>query len=143
MQSSRRELKLALINFLLEASLLAKYRIGMSNIPTELFYTKDHEWIKQEPDGTCVVGITHHAQDSLGDVTFVEMPTIGQTFDSGSVFGVVESVKAASDLYMPLTGQITEINEDLNDSPENVNNDPYSDGWMICLLYTSPSPRDS
>ena len=102
----------------------------MTNVPTELFYTKDHEWIRQEPDGTCVVGITHHAQDSLGDVTFVEMPTIGENFDSGSVFGVVESVKAASDLYMPLTGQIIEINEDLNDSPENVNNDPYSEGWM-------------
>lgn len=103
----------------------------MTNVPSELFYTKDHEWIRQEPDGTCVVGITHHAQDSLGDVTFVEMPTIGESFDRGSVFGVVESVKAASDLYMPLKGQIIEINEDLNDSPENVNNDPYSEGWMI------------
>ena len=116
---------------MLEPSRLAKYRDTMTNVPSELFYTKDHEWIKEEPDGTCLVGITHHAQDSLGDVTFVEMPTIGQSFDSGSVFGVVESVKAASDLYMPLTGEITEINEDLNDSPENVNNDPYSDGWMI------------
>jgi glycine cleavage system H protein len=65
----------------------------MTNVPSELFYTKDHEWIKEEPDGTCLVGITHHAQDSLGDVTFVEMPTIGQSFDRGSVFGVVESVK--------------------------------------------------
>ncbi|MBT3666717.1 MAG: glycine cleavage system protein GcvH [Opitutae bacterium] len=103
----------------------------MTNVPTELFYTKDHEWIRQEPDGSCIVGITHHAQDSLGDVTFVEMPSTGQNFDRGSVFGVVESVKAASDLYMPLTGEIIEINEDLNDSPENVNNDPYTAGWLI------------
>jgi len=103
----------------------------MTEIPTDLLYTKDHEWIKKESDGSCLIGITYHAQDSLGDVTFVELPSVGETFDQGSVFGVVESVKAASDLYMPLTGEVTETNEELNDSPEQVNSDPYTGGWMI------------
>ena len=103
----------------------------MTDIPSDLLYTKEHEWIKLESDGSCLVGITNHAQDSLGDVTFVEMPTLGQNFEKGSVFGVVESVKAASDLYMPISGEIIGINEDLNDSPEIVNNDPYSGGWII------------
>ena len=86
----------------------------MTDIPPELFYTKDHEWIKIESDGSCLVGITNHAQDSLGDVTFVEMPSIGESFEKGLVFGVVESVKAASDLYMPVAGEVIEINEHLN-----------------------------
>jgi glycine cleavage system H protein len=103
----------------------------MTDIPPELFYTKDHEWIKMESDGSCVVGITNHAQDSLGDVTFVEMPSIGESFEKGLVFGVVESVKAASDLYMPVAGEVIEVNEQLNDSPEQVNEEPYTDGWMI------------
>ena len=103
----------------------------MTEIPSELFYTKEHEWIKQESDGSCLIGITNHAQDSLGDVTFVEMPSVGQNFEKGSVFGVVESVKAASDLYMPLTGVVIQINEELNDSPEQVNAEPYTSGWMI------------
>jgi glycine cleavage system H protein len=103
----------------------------MTDIPPELFYTKDHEWIKMESDGSCLVGITNHAQDSLGDVTFVEMPSIGESFEKGLVFGVVESVKAASDLYMPVAGEVIEVNEQLNDSPEQVNEEPYTDGWMI------------
>lgn len=103
----------------------------MTDIPAELFYTKDHEWIKQDTDGSCLIGITNHAQDSLGDVTFVEMPSVGESFEKGSVFGVVESVKAASDLYMPITGEVTQINEELNDIPERVNTDPYTSGWMI------------
>ena len=103
----------------------------MTDIPAELFYTKDHEWIKQDTDGSCLIGITNHAQDSLGDVTFVEMPSVGESFAKGSVFGVVESVKAASDLYMPITGEVTEVNEELNDIPERVNTDPYTSGWMI------------
>ena len=89
----------------------------MTEIPSELFYTKEHEWIRQESDGSCLIGITNHAQESLGDVTFVEMPAVGQVFEKGAVFGVVESVKAASDLYMPLTGEVTETYEELNDSP--------------------------
>jgi len=114
----------------------------MNIVPDDLLYTKDHELIRQEADGTCVVGITHHAQDSLGDVTFVEMPSIGQSFDRGSVFGVVESVKAASDLYMPVNGDIIEINDDLNDSPENVNNDPYNAGWMIKIKPNEETTTD-
>jgi glycine cleavage system H protein len=103
----------------------------MSNIPENLKYTKDHEWIRHESDGTCLVGITDHAQDSLGDVTFVELPAIGESFEEGATFGVVESVKAASDLYFPLSGEITEVNDILVDSPEKVNDDPYGDGWMV------------
>jgi len=103
----------------------------MTEIPTDLLYTKDHEWIKQESDGSCSIGITYHAQDSLGDVTFVELPSVGETFDKGAVFGVVESVKAASDLYMPVSGEIAAINEELNDFPERVNTDPYETAWMI------------
>lgn len=109
----------------------------MTDIPPELFYTKDHEWIKMESDGSCLVGITNHAQDSLGDVTFVEMPSIGESFEKGMVFGVVESVKAASDLYMPVAGEVIEVNEQLNDSPEQVNEEPYTDGWMIRIKPTA------
>jgi glycine cleavage system H protein len=103
----------------------------MTEIPTDLLYTKDHEWIKKESDGSCSIGITYHAQDSLGDVTFIELPSVGEIFDKGAVFGVVESVKAASDLYMPVSGEIAAINEELNDFPERVNTDPYETAWMI------------
>lgn len=110
----------------------------MTKVPSELLYTKDHEWVQKKNDGSYLVGITDHAQDSLGDVTFVEMPTVGDDFNSGEVFGVVESVKAASDLYMPIAGRIAEVNEDLNEAPEKVNTDPYSEGWMIRI---SPSEK--
>ena len=103
----------------------------MSEIPDELLYTRDHEWLKKEDGGTFVIGITHHAQESLGDVTFVELPAVGQSFECNTVFGVIESVKAASDLFMPVTGEVIEINQDLNDFPERVNEDPYEEGWMI------------
>ncbi|OUU28560.1 MAG: glycine cleavage system protein H [Verrucomicrobia bacterium TMED44] len=103
----------------------------MSEIPENLFYTKEHEWLKNEADMHCVVGITDHAQDSLGDVTFVELPEEGTSFGKGDVFGVVESVKAASDLYMPLGGEIIEVNEGLVDSPELLNSDPYAKGWLV------------
>jgi glycine cleavage system H protein len=109
----------------------------MSNIPDNLLYTADHEWIRDEGE-TCVIGITDHAQDSLGDVTFVELPQVGEQFDAKAVFGVVESVKAASDLYMPVAGEVVEINEELNDSPESVNNNPYESGWMIRVRPTQP-----
>ena len=102
----------------------------MSKIPENLLYTADHEWVSSSAN-ECVIGITDHAQDSLGDVTFVELPQVGEQFDAKAVFGVVESVKAASDLYMPVSGEIVEINEELNDSPECVNNNPYKSGWMI------------
>ena len=107
----------------------------MSNIPENLKYTKDHEWIRHESEGTFLVGITDHAQDSLGDVTFVELPAIGDSFEEGATFGVVESVKAASDLYFPLSGEIAEVNDILVDSPEKVNEDPYGEGW-ICEILT-------
>ncbi|MAL85788.1 MAG: glycine cleavage system protein H [Opitutae bacterium] len=106
----------------------------MSKIPSNLFYTKDHEWIVEEEGGSFLIGITDHAQENLGDVTYVEMPSVGDEFENGEVFGVVESVKAASDLYMPISGKVTEVNDELNDFPEKVNSDPYSDGWMIRIL---------
>ena len=109
------------------------------SIPNELKYTSDHEWVKIE-GSDFVIGITDHAQDSLGDVTFVELPDIGSRFEDKAVFGVVESVKAASDLYMPVTGEVIEVNDSLNDSPENVNSDPYGNGWMIKIR---PDQADS
>lgn len=103
----------------------------MEQFPNNLKYTKDHEWVKQLEDGSYLVGITHHAQDSLGDVTFVELPEVGAMFDENQVFGVVESVKAASDLFMPISGEVTKRNDELADFPEKVNQDPYGDGWML------------
>jgi len=103
----------------------------MSNIPENLLYTDDHEWILKESEQCFSVGITDYAQDSLGDVTFVEVPEVGSEFSKGDVFGVVESVKAASDLFMPVSGEIVEVNEDLNDSPELINDAPYEGGWII------------
>jgi glycine cleavage system H protein len=103
----------------------------MSDVPENLKFTKDHEWLVQDNDISFVVGITDHAQDSLGDVTFVELPEVGTSFSRGEVFGVVESVKAASDLYMPVGGEILEVNEELGDSPEKLNESPYGDGWII------------
>jgi glycine cleavage system H protein len=103
----------------------------MSEVPEKLFYTKEHEWLQNEGDNRCIVGITDHAQDSLGDVTFVELPEVGTCFNKGEVFGVVESVKAASDLYMPLGGEILEVNDALVDAPEALNEDPYIKGWLV------------
>ena len=103
----------------------------MSNIPENLLYTDDHEWILKESEQCFSVGITDYAQDSLGDVTFVEVPEVGTELSKGDVFGVVESVKAASDLFMPVSGEIVEVNENLNDSPELINDAPYEGGWII------------
>jgi len=103
----------------------------MSSIPSDLKYTKDHEWIRIADDGTAVVGITDYAQESLGDITFVELPEEGDSFQSGDVFGVVESVKAASDLFLPVDGEILESNTTLDDAPETLNSDPYGEGWII------------
>ena len=117
---------------------MALSALDMNNIPENLKYTKDHEWIRHETDGTCLVGITEHAQENLGDVTFVELPSAGDSLEAEVTFGVVESVKAASDLYMPLGGEITEVNEALLDSPEKVNTDPYGDGWMVRIRPAGP-----
>ncbi|MCB1120362.1 MAG: glycine cleavage system protein GcvH [Verrucomicrobiae bacterium] len=103
----------------------------MSKIPAELKYTKDHEWIKFLGDGTALVGITDYAQASLGDVTFVELPDVGDTFSQSESFSVVESVKAASDIYLPLDGEVIEVNSPLESSPELINQDPYGEGWLI------------
>ncbi len=102
-----------------------------SSIPSNLRYTKDHEWARVEDDGTITVGITTHAVDQLGDITLVTLPAAGTAVTRGERFGDIDSVKAVSDLYAPLDGEIVEINERLADAPEAVNSDPYNDGWMI------------
>tara|TARA_B100001250_G_C19816624_1_gene798770 strand:+ start:5230 stop:5613 length:384 start_codon:yes stop_codon:yes gene_type:complete len=109
----------------------------MSNIPEELKYTKDHEWVKQEDSNIFAVGITDHAQEALGDLVFVELPETECDFSYGQVCSVVESVKAASDIYIPLSGKIIEINNLLVESPELVNQDPYGDGWLFKLEASS------
>jgi glycine cleavage system H protein len=103
----------------------------MSEIPNELKYAASHEWARLEDDGKVTVGITDHAQQALGDVVFVEQPEVGQTVSAGSEAGVVESEKAASDIYAPVSGTIVAINDTLEDAPETVNQDPYGDGWFF------------
>ena len=102
------------------------------SVPSELLYTEDHEWARVDGDAV-VIGITDYAQDELGDVVYVELPLVGEKVEQGNPFGVVESVKAASDLFTPVSGEITETNDRLEDAPELVNSDPYGDGWMIKL----------
>ncbi len=100
------------------------------NTPTNLLYTSDHEWIRQ--DGNCAyVGITDYAQSELGEIVFVDVPTVGETIGKNETFGSVEAVKTVSDLNLPVTGEVLEFNENLNDHPELVNNDPYGEGWMV------------
>jgi len=115
----------------------------MSNIPSDLKYTKDHEWLRLEADGTATVGITDYAQSSLGDVTFVELPEVDTTFAAGDAFGVVESVKAASDLYMPVCGEVIEVNEALEDAPESVNTNPYDEAWIAKIKLSDPSELEA
>lgn len=114
----------------------------MSNVPSNLLYTKDHEWIKVHEDGTATVGITDYAQESLGDITFVEFPDVGDSFSAEDTFGVVESVKAASDLFMPIDAEVIEINEDADASPELLNQDPYEAGWLLKIKLQDPSQVD-
>lgn len=103
----------------------------MSQVPGNLQYAESHEWVLDNGDGTVTVGITDHAQEALGDVVFVELPEVGQMLSKGDEFGVIESVKAASDLYAPINGEVVEVNEALEDAPENVNEAPYEDGWIM------------
>jgi glycine cleavage system H protein len=103
----------------------------MSNIPADLRFAKSHEWVKLAADGTALVGITDYAQNSLGDITFIQLPKVGAALKAGETFGVVESVKAASDIYMPIGGTITEVNNALEEEPELINTDPYGKGWLI------------
>ena len=103
----------------------------MSEVPTELKYTKSHEWLRVEDDGLITIGISDHAQELLGDLVFVELPEVGTEFVAGDECCVVESVKAASDVYMPISGEIIEINEALADEPEIINSSPYDNGWLF------------
>ena len=102
------------------------------SIPDNLQYTKSHEWVRIE-DGTATIGITDHAQEELGDVVFVELPEAGATIEAGDSFGTVESVKAVSDLYTPVGGEVVEVNSSLEDAPEKINDDPYGEGWIVKL----------
>lgn len=111
----------------------------MSNIPADLRYAKSHEWLRVSPDGTAVVGITDYAQNSLGDITFIQLPKVGAALKAGETFGVVESVKAASDVYAPVSGTVLEINKALESNPEKVNASPYADGWMLKLKLSDPT----
>ncbi|MAE20982.1 MAG: glycine cleavage system protein GcvH [Pseudomonadota bacterium] len=114
----------------------------MSNIPAELKYVSSHEWIRLEEDGTVTVGITDFAQDQLGDVVFVELPEAGTDVDAEQDIAVVESVKAASDIYAPLAGKIIAVNEDLADAPEKVNEDPYGDAWFFKMELANAADLD-
>jgi glycine cleavage system H protein len=105
----------------------------MSNIPDDLRYTSGHEWVRNNGDGTYTVGITDHAQELLGDLVFVEVPPLNDSFEAGNECAVVESVKAASDVYCPLDGEIVAVNEALDDTPETINSDPYQEGWIFTL----------
>ena len=112
------------------------------NLPDDIRYAESHEWAKAEGNSV-KVGISDYAQDQLGDIVFVEMPEIGETFDKGVEFGTVESVKAVSELYMPVGGEIVAVNSALEDAPELINNTPYSEGWMIAVKADNPAELDS
>jgi len=114
----------------------------MANVPDNLHYSKDHEWVRVE-SGVAVIGITDHAQEQLGDVVYVELPKPGETFSANESFGSVESVKAVSEIFTPVSGEIAEVNGSLTDEPEKVNKDPYGAGWMIKVKMSSPGEVDS
>jgi len=114
----------------------------MANVPESLHYSKDHEWVRVEGD-LAVIGITDHAQEQLGDVVYVELPKPGESFAANESFGSVESVKAVSEIFTPVSGEVAEVNESLNDEPEKVNKDPYTDGWMIKMTMKSAGEVDS
>jgi len=114
----------------------------MSKVPEALRYAKSHEWVKLQPDGTVLVGITDHAQSALGDLVFVEVPKTGRKLNTGEACAVVESVKAASDVYAPIAGEVVEANAALADKPETLNQDPYGAGWMFRLKPTNAGDVD-
>jgi glycine cleavage system H protein len=114
----------------------------MSEIPAELLYRESHEWVRYDDDGTATVGISDHAQAQLGDMVFIELPEPGMSYEQGDACAVVESVKAASDVYAPLTGEIIENNSALEEQPELVNTDPYGDGWLFRIQLSDPSEID-
>ena len=112
------------------------------NIPVNLRYSDDHEWIMLE-DGVATIGITDFAQSQLGDIVFVDVPTVGETLGKGEVFGSIEAVKTVSDAFLPLSGQILEFNESLNDTPDRINSDPYGEGWIIRVRISDPAEYDA
>jgi glycine cleavage system H protein len=114
----------------------------MSDIPNNLKYCKSHEWVSGPEDGIVTIGITDHAQEQLGDLVFVELPEVGTSVNADGECAVVESVKAASDIYSPLSGEVTEVNEELADSPENINSDPYGSGWIFKLRLSDEGELD-
>jgi glycine cleavage system H protein len=114
----------------------------MANIPDDLHYSKDHEWVRVDGN-VAVVGITDYAQDSLGDVVYVELPKVGEKFAANESFGSVESVKAVSEVFCPVSGEIVGVNDSLNDAPEKVNQDPYGEGWMIRVAMSNSGQVDS
>lgn len=111
----------------------------MSEIPENLKYSREHEWVRLEDDGTVVIGITDHAQESLGELVYVEVPEAGKEFAQGDACVVVESVKAASDVYAPIAGELAGVNERLADEPETVNSEPYGEGWLVRLMPSKPA----
>lgn len=117
-------------------------KILIMNIPADLKYTKDHEWIKVEGGNVALVGVTDFAQGELGDVVYVEIETQGETIAKEEVFGTIEAVKTVSDLFMPVSGEITEVNSALDGNPESVNKDPYGAGWMVKITMSNPSELD-
>ncbi|MCF3649478.1 glycine cleavage system protein GcvH [Synoicihabitans lomoniglobus] len=114
----------------------------MSNTPADRKYAKSHEWVFEAGDGVVAVGISDYAQDSLGDITYVQLPNVGDALAVGEVFGVVESVKAASDLYAPVSGEVVAVNDALDSTPENVNQDPYGEGWIMKLKLADAADLD-
>ena len=108
-------------------------------IPDDLYYSKDHEWLRLEGDGTATIGITDHAQQELGDIVYVELPDADSALEADEVMGSVESVKAVSEIFCPVAGTVTEVNDALEDAPEHVNSDPYGDGWLIRLQLDAPA----
>jgi glycine cleavage system H protein len=115
----------------------------MTELPGDLLFTEEHEWLRREDDGSVTVGITDHAQAALGDLVYVELPEIGAELDSGGDMAVVESVKAASDVYAPIGGIVEAVNEELADDPEIINGDPYGDGWIVRLRPTEAVDEDA
>ncbi|AOM41046.1 glycine cleavage system protein GcvH [Xenorhabdus hominickii] len=115
----------------------------MSHVPTELKYTESHEWVRSEGNGEYTVGITEHAQQLLGDMVFVDLPEVGTTVNNGDDCAVVESVKAASDIYAPMSGKVIAVNPDLEGSPELVNKEPYNEGWLFRIKITDESELDN
>lgn len=113
------------------------------NFPAELSYTEDHEWIRMEDDGTAVIGITEFAQNELGDIIYIDVNTVGQSLAKGDVFGAVEAVKTVSDLFLPIEGEVLELNSAIEKSPELLNSDPYGEGWIIRLKPADTSQQEA